>query len=82
MTDVAPVKNYCYQPFSFEGPFLNNTIIKKCSKESNKKVFGNNGREFVISLPKQAKCKSEQMSLLLLKIDCHCDNNYSSLLFC
>ena len=39
MTDVAPVKNYCYQPFSFEGPFLNNTIIKKCSKESNKKCL-------------------------------------------
>ena len=45
-------------------------------------MFGNNRREFVISLPKQAKCKSEQVSLLLLKIDCHCDNNYSSLLFC
>ena len=39
MTDVAPVKNYCYQPFSLEGPFLNNTIIKKCSKESNKKCL-------------------------------------------
>ena len=46
MTDIAPGKNYwkkrknwknyCYQPFSFEGPFLSNTVIKKCSKESNK----------------------------------------------
>ena len=31
-------------------------------------MFGNNGlREFAISLPKQPKCKSEQMSLSLLK---------------
>ena len=42
-------------------------------------MFGNDRREF--SPPKQPKCKSKQMLLLLLKkLDCHCHN--SLLLFC
>ena len=53
---MALGKNCC---FSLEGPILNNTVIRKSSKE-------NDGREFVPSLLKQPKCRSEQMSLLLL----------------
>ena len=38
-------------------------------------MFKNNEREFVISLPKQPKCKREQMSLSLpKKKDYHCPN--------
>ena len=40
MTDIAPGKNYCYQPFSVEEPFLNNTIIlKNVSKKVIKNVW-------------------------------------------
>ena len=49
-----------------QGLFLNNTIVRKHSKEDNK-MFGNNRREFVILLVKQPKCKSELLSLSLLK---------------
>ena len=56
--------------FSLEGPILNNVVIRKSSKE-------NNGREFVPSLQKQPKCKSVQLSLLLLKkMDCHGHNSF------
>ena len=41
-------------------------------------MFGNNGREFVISL--LTKCKSEQMPLHYLKMDCRCHNSF--LIFC
>ena len=43
-------------------------------------MFGNKVREFVISLPKQAKFKSEQVSLLLLKNGLSL-SQYSFLLF-
>ena len=41
-------------------------------------MFGNNGREFVILLP--TICKSEQMSLHYLNMDCRCQNSF--LVFC
>ena len=47
----------------------NDTIIRKCSKESNIKylLFGNNEREFVTSLQKQPKNKGKDMLLSLIK---------------
>ena len=43
-------------------------------------MFGNNGREFGISLPKQPKCKVNRCRFHFLKMDCHCHNSF--LLFC
>ena len=66
--DIEPTKN-CYKTFSLGGLFLNNTIIRKCSKESNIKylLFGNIEREFVTSLQKQPKNKGKDMLLSLIK---------------
>ena len=41
-------------------------------------MFGNNGSKFVNLLP--TKCKSEQMSLHYLKMDCRCQNSF--VIFC
>ena len=43
-------------------------------------MFGNNGREFGISLPKQPKCKVNRCRFHFLKMDCRCHNSF--LLFC
>ena len=43
-------------------------------------MFGYNGREFGISLPKQPKCKVDRCRFHFLKIDCRCHNSF--LLFC
>ena len=43
-------------------------------------MFGNNGREFGISLLKQPKCKVNRCRFHFLKMDCHCHNSF--LLFC
>ena len=43
-------------------------------------MFGNNGREFAISLPKQPKCKVNRCRFHFLKMDCRCHNSF--LLFC
>ena len=63
-----PGKN-CYKTFFLMGLFLNDTIIRKCSKESNIKylLFGNNEREFVTSLQKQPKNEGKDMLFSLIK---------------
>ena len=67
-TDIEPRKN-SYKTFSLGGLFLNDTIIRKCSKESNIKylLFGYNEREFVTLLQKQPKNKGKDMLLSLIK---------------
>ena len=49
--------------------FLNDTIIRKCSKENNRKYLslGNNERKFVTTLQKQPKNKGKDVLLFLLK---------------
>ena len=62
--DIEP-----YKTFSLGGLFLNDTIIRKCSKKNNIKylLFANNEREFVTSLQKQPKNKGKDMLLSLIK---------------
>ena len=65
--DIAPGKNHLLLTFFFRGSFLNNVIILETFLRKYQKMFGNNRREFIISLPKNPKCKSDQLSLSLLK---------------
>ena len=41
-------------------------------------MFGNNGREFALSLPKQPKCKVNRCRFHFLKMDCRCHNSFFS----
>ena len=54
--------------------FLQRVVFEQCYNIRNipqlrkyQKMFGNNRREFIISLPENPKCKSDQLSLSLLK---------------
>ena len=39
-------------------------------------MFGNNGREFGISRPKQPKCEVNRCRLHFLKMDCRCHSSF------
>jgi len=58
---------FVYYFEAFQGLFLNNTTIRKCSKDSNRKCL-EIMEEILLLAAETAKCKSEDY----LKLDCRC----------